>query len=299
MTPPALFIDPDRCKHDGLCASVCPCRIFVQREPRGLPVTRDEQLCVYCGHCVAACPNEAITHDGLAADRFVKIEDRAPVAPNALAKAVRMRRSVRRYRKRAVPREVLEQIVGVAAFAPNGSHGEGGRVRDVVVVNGEAEMQRCLELTAEYMRQLGQMLGSTMVRLVSRFMLAPQQGRLMLPDLEMRLREHAEGRDAILYGAPAAVFLHRKRESPVPQTDCDAAMMAILLMAQAHDLGTCWNGWLAKAAGGFRIDTFTEFRRWLEIPDEHDVYAAAVIGYPAVKMRCLPDRETRVRWIGD
>jgi hypothetical protein len=71
----------------------------------------------------------------------------------------------------------------------------------------------------------------------------------------------------------------------------------MMLLAQSIGLGTCWNGYLTKAASGFKVKSFTAFRNFLEIPDHHDVYAAATVGYPAIKLHSVPHREVSVRWI--
>ena len=55
-----ITIDRSRCKKDGLCASVCPKGIFVQREKRTIPELVDKERCIECGHCVAICPHGAI-----------------------------------------------------------------------------------------------------------------------------------------------------------------------------------------------------------------------------------------------
>jgi hypothetical protein len=43
----------------------------------------------------------------------------------------------------------------------------------------------------------------------------------------MRLAEYDQGRDAITYDAPAAIFLHTPRDTPEPEANCNAVMMAI------------------------------------------------------------------------
>lgn len=101
----------------------------------------------------------------------------------------------------------------------------------------------------------------------------------------------------LTYGAPAALFVHSPRVSPTPQTDCDNVMYPMVLMAHALGLGTCWNGFLSKAASGFRLKRFTALREMLELPDHHDVYAAATLGFPRLRLHSVPQRETRAHWV--
>ena len=74
-------------------------------------------------------------------------------------------------------------------------------------------------------------------------------------------------------------------------------MYPMMLMAHVLGLGTRWNGYLSKAASGFRLGTFTALRELLELPDHHDVYAAATLGYPAVRLHSVPQREARAHWV--
>jgi nitroreductase len=169
-------------------------------------------------------------------------------------------------------------------------------VRRVAVVTGRENMQAVAELTREYVQQLCDLLDGFVVRMVARWNEGPRAGRLMLPDMRMRLAEYERGRDVFTYRAPAALFVHSPRVSPTPQTDCDNVMYPMMLMAHALGLGTCWNGFLSKAASGFRLKGFTALREMLEVPAHHDVYAAATVGWPALKLHSVPQRETRVHW---
>jgi nitroreductase/NAD-dependent dihydropyrimidine dehydrogenase PreA subunit len=297
MAATGITIVADKCRRDGLCAQVCPVRIFDWRLGEVPQVRRVEQ-CVLCGQCLAVCPSDGIVHSRLEESRFTRIERRTPVEGAALMELLRQRRSVRVYQPQPVPRELLARIVEMAGFAPTSAHGGEGWTRFVTVVSGEAEMRRVLELTVDYLRELRAVLDSLLVRGLAKFLVPPRRGRSMLPDLDMRLAEYSHGRDAIVYGAPAAMFVHTPRETPDPQTDCDAALFAMMLAAHAHGLGTCWNGWLAKAAETFRVRHATGLRRLLQIPDHHEVGAAMTVGFPGLRLHSVPPRETTVRWAG-
>lgn len=290
-----ISLNEERCKGDLACTEVCPVRIFQATEKKKPPRISVTDHCVLCGHCIAVCPNGALTHSELDSPEFQRIRDREPVSAERFVKFMCQRRSVRAYKDEPVHRELLEEIIRVAGYAPTSAHGGEGWVRSATIVTGAENMQRVVDLTAEHMRRLANLLDSAVVRLLARWKEAPRAGRAMLPDLRMRLAEYDQGRDVITYNAPAAVFIHTPRETPVPEADCDAAMMAILLAAHAHGLGGCWNGFLAKAATGFKVKS--QLREMLQLPKHHDVYAAATIGYPRFRLHSLPHRQTRIHWI--
>jgi nitroreductase/NAD-dependent dihydropyrimidine dehydrogenase PreA subunit len=298
MKTKSITIDREKCKQDGLCSRVCGVRMFSYKR-KEYPEVRNQEECVLCGECIAVCPTGAITHSVLDKGRFKKTEQLATIDPDVVASILQQRRSVRAYKKERIPRDVLEKIARVAGYAPTSAHGGEGWTRSCIIVSGKENMRDVRDLTAEYLRQLAKLLESFMVRLVSRWNPGPRVGRSMLPDIYMRLRELEQGRDAITYDAPHALFFHSPTLSPYPQVDCDAAMYSVMLLAHAKGMGTCWNGWLTKAANGFRVKSFTALKEMLGFPAHHEVFSAATLGYRALDLHSVPPRETKIGWVDD
>ncbi|NOZ02107.1 MAG: hypothetical protein GXP54_09490 [Deltaproteobacteria bacterium] len=295
-TPVAIVVDAGKCKKDGLCAQVCPCRIFRWSKGENPTIERADE-CVLCGQCIAVCPGEAITHSRLDPGRFVEIADKKPVSADAMTAFLRQRRSVRVYRDRPVEKELLEEIAAAAGFAPTGAFGGEGWVRRVTVVSGKDRMRRVAESTVDYMRKLARVLDGVMVRTVARFSAAAGAGLLTLPDIRMRLAEWDQGRDVVTYDAPAAIFVSASPKTVTPREDCDAALMNIIFAAHSHGLGTCWNGWMGHAAAGEHVRGGGELGRILGLPDGHSIVEALTLGWPGVKLLRVPQRETEVRWV--
>jgi nitroreductase/NAD-dependent dihydropyrimidine dehydrogenase PreA subunit len=294
---PMISIHREHCKKDGLCTRLCPVRIFTMRDGE-IPSVDHTEECVLCGQCVAGCPSGAIVHGGFDIARFKRIEERAPVTPEAAYAFIAQRRSVRNYREESPPRELLEKIIGIAGFAPGSPHHRVGWVRHFTVVSGEAQMRQVRDMTVEYLRKLHKLVTGFSIRMAARFDESARAGVAVGPDLAMRLAEHDAGRDAITYHAPAAIFAHAPIGSSTPQVDCDAAMLAIQLLAHANGIGTCWNGLFQGAAAGDHVRGFTKLAELLQIPEGHRCYAAATVGYPAVRLHSVPPREVGINWIG-
>jgi ferredoxin len=53
-----LWLDIDKCIGCGLCATVCPHRVFQIEEDKAVIVDKD--ACMECGACSGNCPVEAI-----------------------------------------------------------------------------------------------------------------------------------------------------------------------------------------------------------------------------------------------
>ena len=59
---PEIRVDSNLCQKDGLCTLACPVGIFEQKKRDAAPAVVSEEMCIGCGHCVAVCPHEAISH---------------------------------------------------------------------------------------------------------------------------------------------------------------------------------------------------------------------------------------------
>lgn len=290
-----ISIDGDKCKKDGLCAQVCPARIF-RWEEGAIPSVQRAEDCVLCGQCMAICPGDAITHSTLPVDKQRRIEKRR--TPNEdVMEFLLQRRSVRVYRDKPVDRALLEQVAQMAGYAPTGAFGGAGWVRRVTIVEGREAMKEVTELTVAYMRKLRSMLDSFMVHAISHVSDEVKGGQLTLPDVKMRLAEWDAGRDAVTYGAPAAVFVSSTKKTPTPHEDCDAALMAMLYASHALGLGACWNGWIGHAAAGDHA-RFEDLHDLLGLPSDHRVVEAATIGWPKLKLHSVPERRTDLHWFG-
>jgi len=296
MKEKIISVDEEKCIRDGLCAKVCPMRIFTHKKD-GVPVLKDTGICILCGQCIAVCPQDAIDHNILPSGQFEKISERNPAGEEALIATLRQRRSVRVYKEKEVPRDELNEIAQCCGYCPTGAHGGDGWERNVTIVTGKANMRQVLEYTIEYMKTMERKLNSFMLKQVSRWVPEARGGRSTLPDLLLRLGLFDKGEDPILHDAPALMLIHAPKDTSTPQADCDAALYAMMLAAESKGLGTCWMGWVQYAASGFKARSFTALKEFLRVPEHHDVYAAMVIGYPAMRLHSLPHRVTQCTWI--
>ncbi len=163
-TVPSVSIRSDLCKRDGLCVKLCPVRAFTSGDGEPPTVARLEECCL-CGQCVAGCPSGAIVHSVFTPDRMQRITTREPASPDMVEALLAQRRSIRNYRKDPPPRELLEQVISAAGFAPGSPHHRIGWTRSFTVVSGEKEMAEVRAATVEYLRRIRKILKGRLIRI--------------------------------------------------------------------------------------------------------------------------------------
>ncbi len=70
--------DEKACNACGICADICPRRVFVHHEDgenkRTTLSAERTDICIDCGHCVALCPHGAIEVPGIDASQMQKLK---------------------------------------------------------------------------------------------------------------------------------------------------------------------------------------------------------------------------------
>ena len=266
-----MFADKEQCKRCGACQDECPFDLIVP-DADGFPKLRPaaRKTCINCGHCVAVCPVAAITlpampvTDGLAPDQCAPLSRDLRLTPDQADQFLAGRRSVRTYKDKTVPEEVLNHLFAVSGFAPSAKNGQPARW---IVTRTPAATRRLAGMTVEYMAT-----------------------NSIFPGV---VKNWERGLDKILHGAPHVAVAHAPEDGFNPAEDCALAAAYLELAAYAHGLGACWAGFLMEVAEGC-----CAIRRELGIPEGHGVYAALMLGYPKYKYKRIPTRNpVDVTWL--
>ncbi|UCE39366.1 MAG: 4Fe-4S binding protein, partial [Thermoplasmata archaeon] len=128
-------INQDLCKACGICGYVCPRHIPVTTEDENKKMTTISMeridLCLQCGHCVAVCPNNAMQVEGLNEEEFVSVKP-LDISENEFLLLLQQRRSVRRYKDKALPREIIDRIIDAVHSSPTGT---GSMTTGIIVID--------------------------------------------------------------------------------------------------------------------------------------------------------------------
>ncbi|QGY39733.1 4Fe-4S dicluster domain-containing protein [Pseudodesulfovibrio cashew] len=266
-----MFADKEMCKRCGACLSECPYQLIVE-DKEGFPKLRPaaRKTCIACGHCVAVCPTgsavlpEMPVAASLTPEQCGKISRDMRIAPEEADQFLRSRRSIRSYKDKTVPEDVIADILAVAGYAPSAKNGQPA---DWIVT-------RDPEVTRE------------LAGLTVRFMAINN----VYPGL---IKNWEKGVDKILHGAPHVALAHASDFSFHPAEDCSLAAAYLELAAHARGIGACWAGFLMEAAQGCQA-----LRDKLDLPEGHSVHAALMFGYPKFRYQRIPRRkDISLRWL--
>ena len=177
------------------------------------------------------------------------------------------RRSVRRYKADAVPRETMERIVEAGLAAPSAMDSQGWHFS--VVTDGSL---------------IDAMNAS----------IAPK-----LPEVPRKRMIERNGGDedfSVFYRAPVVVAVSGPVGDGSALTNCGLAVQNMCLAAHALGVGSCIIGLAGLAFQG------AEKKRWaaaLQVPEGMEPLYAVVFGYADMTMPVPPRKDGRVTWIGN
>ncbi|MBN2160308.1 MAG: nitroreductase family protein [Spirochaetes bacterium] len=277
----------DRCSNCGLCARDCVMGVWRIVDGKPAPVRPD--MCNRCSHCIAVCPRDAILHEGLDAAQAVKV-NKNRINPQAYREIVMSRRSVRQYRDRPVPREVIEKILDLARYSPTASNDQN--VGYIVVTDAKL-IRKCADDIFSFAGRWYDRTKKGIGRVIADLTGISLQRYVRI--MEYSQQQNAEtGRDFILHGAPVLILVHAPARANYASDNCAIAATNIINYAHALGLGTCYIGLLTLALR-FRKNLM----KMLHLPAGRKVFASLVMGYPAyAHIKTVSRKKANVAWIG-
>jgi nitroreductase/NAD-dependent dihydropyrimidine dehydrogenase PreA subunit len=270
---PEFLVDATKCTRDGICLTECPAHFIELRAESPVPtwIPRADERCVSCGHCVAVCPQGAISLSTMPVDQCPDIRHDLAVSVPQVSEHLRARRSIRSYHDRPVERETLAALIYIARFAPSGGNSQ--------------PVQWLVAYDADLVRRLGQHTADWMRSALAE----PGEHWWGLH----RVMECWDAGEDIAFRctAPHVIFAHApKGVGPVA---CTIALTYVEVAAPAYGLGTCRAGFLTNAA-----NDWPPMRQELGVPEGHTCFGALMIGYPRHEMRRIPLRnQARLAWL--
>ena len=282
LLPPR--INQRKCSLCGLCLKLCPASVFEMRLNK-ITIVRPE-ACLKCGHCGALCPSNAIVESSTESKKIPSTGPDAPPAQRSLQMLFRARRSVRKYKRKALTKKDLDKILEAGRYTATGSNSQNIRY---IVITDPVKIDQLREMTLPVMMKI--------FSNAEKFASLPFASLLMGEDLVYRLtnqyarglktfyERQTRGEDRLFYNAPAIMLACADRWDETAAFSCAAALYNCSLMAHTIGVGCCFNGFVQNSA-----NASARIRKWLGLPWHQKCYGAMTLGYQDVKYNHLVKR---------
>jgi nitroreductase len=169
---------------------------------------------------------------------------------NSVLDAIKSRRAIRSYEDKPVPESAIETMLEAAIYAPSAINIQPWKF---TIITSKEEMKRLSDIAKPLLiRSL------------------PDVGDEGLVGLKRRL---SDPKYNIFYNAPLLIFVSGAK-GRFDIYDCSMAAQNMMLAAYSLGIGSCWIG----TAVGLAKDT--KIKAELGVPEDHEVHAAIIFGYP-------------------
>ncbi|MBW1779932.1 MAG: nitroreductase family protein [Deltaproteobacteria bacterium] len=269
-----LIVDENKCKKDGICAGECPVAIIKLKKDGGFPelVPGGEEMCLVCGHCVAVCPHDALSHKQVPIEACPPIQKELEIDEKEAVQFLRSRRSIRFFKQEPPDKEKIQRLIEIARYAPTAGNGQ---LVEWLVLTDAATIKRLAGIAVDWMRKVLEQ--------------APQSAPPYMPIV---VRSWDMGFDAVLRDAPALVVASAPKEATNGMVDVTLALSYFELAAPKLGLGTCWAGLLEGA-----LLYSSTAREALGLPHGHPYHYPMMVGYSKAKYYRLPQRKPpKITW---
>ena len=170
--------------------------------------------------------------------------------PNPVFEAIKSRRAIRSYEDKPVPDSAVQMILEAATYAPSAINVQPWKF--TLVINKDE------------MKRLSDIAKPGLIRML------PDVGDEGVVSLKKRLSDPNYN---IFYNAPLLIFVAGAK-TPYAIYDCSMTAQNMMLVAYTLGIGSCWIGTAVHPANDPKI------KPSLGIPEDHDVHAAVIFGYP-------------------
>lgn len=245
-----VMINKDKCVGCSVCAKVCVAHNIAINNKKAETILDD---CIKCGQCTAVCPREAISISGYDEKQIGKKED-IRLNPDDVLDVIRFRRSIRQFKQKEVPREVIEQILEAGRLTHTAKN-----MQDVSFVVLDQEKDRIEQMAVSLFKKM-----------------KPFADLFSPVAKNNKINDHF-----FFFNAPVAIVILAK-----DKTNGILAAQNMEFAAEAHGLGVLFSGYFTMAANHSR-----RIKNAIKVPKGKSIAMTLVIGYPDVKFFRSVQRE--------
>lgn len=237
-----VMIDKSKCVGCGMCAKVCCAHNIAIKNKKAETILDD---CVLCGQCSGVCPKNAISISGYD-DGMKEKSGEVRLDPDAVLDVIRFRRTIRQFKQKEIPEEVVRQILEAGRLTHTAKN-----LQDVSFVVLDNEKDRLEKMAVGLFRRIKP-----------------------VADLFMPMAKNRNIDDHFFFfHAPLVIVILAK-----DKTNGILAAQNMEFVAEANGLGVLFSGFFTMAANASR-----RMRRAMGVPKGKRVAMTLVLGYPDVR----------------
>ena len=222
-----ITINREICTGCGLCINDCFTNDIELSE--GTAQAKGK-FCMECGHCLAICPENAITLEGFPSSDIIDVNDDDRADPDKLLRWMKTRRTIRSFTDEPVSSQDLQKILEMGTYSP-----KGGNIQNVSYVVIEEDLSYVRKLAIESLYRISDL--SEEQKKIPNMIRYAEKWKRMYKDLNIPGTP-----DLLFFDAPLVIVIF----SPSNINACIAAAY-MESMVYALGLGMLYSGFTTRA----------------------------------------------------
>jgi nitroreductase len=242
---------------------------------------------------MAVCPSMAVQIDGVSYSEDLFDLPEHNVNEKELLNFLSVRRSVRNFKNKPVPDELIQKILESVWYAPFGSHPEKVQI---TVINNRKKIEESLPYISKFMDGVVSMIENP----IASFFAKRIAGKEIFNTVKNHLypisklgNYKLEYGDRISRGAHALIIFHAEKGAEAHTNNSLIYSTYVMLAAHSLGLGATMIEIISAA-----INKVREVRNIFQIPEENEAVMSVIIGYPKYKYKRAVKRAMQdIDWI--
>lgn len=271
-----LTIDYEKCIQCRKCENICHTSCITVCDNN---IVINNKICSTCTQCIAICPAQALCLNGAAPE---KVNTDLLPKPEQMKEFLKCRRSIRKFKDKAIERDILKSLANISKYAPTNNH-----EMDIIIVDDKILIEQLESECISFINKMYKIFYKPKIVFGLLRRIIPSINETDKVKIERTLK-----RSNIFQNAPALIILLADSRIPHTELSCQYALYNISLYAQSLGIGTCISG-----AGKMILSKSKKIRELLTIPYNKKILGILFLGYPDVK---FPNKvegiEPKIQW---